>query len=48
MLLHQAVQRRLRQAALVVNRCAIRRLLGLPADGLHGKRSIDNVFRWRG
>ena len=35
-LLYQAVQRGLRWAvALVVNRDAIRRPLGLPADGLH-------------
>ena len=35
-LLHQAVQRGLfRAVALVVDWDAIRRLLGLPADGLH-------------
>ena len=35
-LLHQAVQRGLLgTVALVVKRCAIRRPLGLPADGLH-------------
>jgi hypothetical protein len=35
-LLHQAVQRGpLGTVALVVKRCAIRRPLGLPADGLH-------------
>ncbi|HRZ63070.1 MAG TPA: hypothetical protein P5163_21010 [Rubrivivax sp.] len=35
-LLHQTVQRRaLRAMALVVERDAIRRPLGLPADGLH-------------
>ena len=37
-LLHQAVQRGLLQAsALVVDRGAIRRPLGLPADGLHAR-----------
>ena len=34
-LLHQAVQRALLGAMLVVERGAIRRPLGLPADGLH-------------
>ncbi len=38
MLLHQAVQRGLlRAVALVVDRGAIRRPLGLPADGLHAR-----------
>ena len=37
-LLHQAVQRGLlRAVALVVDRGAIRRPLGLPADGLHAR-----------
>ena len=37
-LLHQAVQRGLlRAVALVVNRGAIRRPLGLPASGLHAR-----------
>ena len=37
-LLHQAVQRGLlRAVALVVNRCAIRRLLGLLHRGLHAR-----------
>jgi hypothetical protein len=37
-LLHQAVQRGLlRAVALVVNRGAIGRPLGLPADGLHAR-----------
>ena len=37
-LLHQAVQRGLfRAASLVVDRGAIRRPLGLPADGLHAR-----------
>lgn len=38
MLLHQALKRGLlRPVALVMNRGAIRRPLGLPADGLHAK-----------
>jgi len=38
MLLHQAVQRGLlRPVALVVDRGATRRPLGLPADGLHAR-----------
>jgi len=37
-LLHQAVQRgQFRAVTLVVDRGAIRRPLGLPADGLHAK-----------
>lgn len=37
-LLHQVAQRGLlRAVALVVNRCAIRRALGLPADGWHAR-----------
>ena len=37
-LLHQVAQRGLlRAVALVVNRCAIRRPLGLPADGWHAR-----------
>ena len=36
--LHQVAQRGLlRAVALVVNRCAIRRPLGLPADGWHAR-----------
>ena len=41
-LLHQAVQRGLfRAVALVVNRHANGRTVGLPADGLH-----DGLLRW--
>ena len=41
-LLHQAVQRGLlRAVALVMDRGAIRRPLGLPADGLH-----DGLPKW--
>ena len=41
-LLHQAVQRGLfRAVAIVVDRGAIRRTLGLPADGLH-----DGLPKW--